>query len=577
MRMLPRPRRLNRQRPIPWGLGCNDCLAPFAYQPTRRGLAGLDSFGINAGTTGSAASGAASGAAIGTAIVPGIGTAIGAAAGAIISLFGSKSNPQIQIDKNSAVNLFDQYVNVAGTVSGRSIGLQNMNFVWRGAAFSGHFPGWKNDTGRIDTAMNMNGKGGGCANCFAGLWQYAQSGAPSSHYPQDTGNGGVPVRDAKTFIDRYFWPSNSKPDDTDPWATNTDAIGKQILYDAADAFIATMVASSVPYIANQQQPSAGSSTPTSAPAPASSSAAGSQSYAAAGTVLQHDTTAIMMTPIGTFIGIAGGSYNYSAPGSSSQTQIALSPAHTGGVGTLSLTWTGSQVIASNSDGTQYVFNPSTMGWVPSSIAPSPASAPASSPTAPTPPAIGAPITSAPDQVTGNVVTLPPGATFGGSSGGAWLIVYPPGTASPGTYQLANGTLIGIPSAGPLTMAAPAVSVPTTIPQVTPTTAAGSAAVGTTSSGQTVTQADLQSLVSGMASQGASAQQAYSAAIQSLQNQGVQPTAAVQSAVQNAVASTPATAGVDTGSGWLGVGLVALTVIFATARPAGVPRRRRRGR
>jgi hypothetical protein len=223
---------------------------------------GLGALGANEAT--GAAVGAAQGAAAGAVAGP-IGAAVGAVVGAAMSLFGHQSNPQIQADKNTAISLFAQYVNVMGSVSGRSIGVENMDFVWRGAAFQGHFPAWQNNTGWIDTVFGLFGKTPG-GNCFGPLWKAALTGNPAPGYP-GTGNGGVPVRDAKTFVDRYFVPSNSAGADTNPWATNTDSVGMQIIYDSADAYIATITPSTAPFIS--------SSYTAPAPTPAMSSSSGS--------------------------------------------------------------------------------------------------------------------------------------------------------------------------------------------------------------------------------------------------------------------------------------------------------------
>jgi hypothetical protein len=127
-----------------------------------------------------------------------------------------------------------------------------------------------------------------------------------------------------------------------------------------------------------------------------------------------------------------------------------------------------------------------------------------------------------------------------------------------------------------TSTASAASLPA-LPQV----AVSSPTVATTATGTPVTQADLQALVAQLASQGQSAQQAYTSALQTLQNNGVQPSAQVQSAVQSAVQTTPAptttTAAGVSAPGWLGMAAVAATLIFATARPqkGNLGRRRRR--
>lgn len=238
-------------------------VAPFHMQPTLAGLrGGFGALGISSTATGAAA-GAAQGAAAGAVAGP-IGAAAGAVVGAALSLFNHQSNPQIQIDKTTALNYFSQYVNVAGTVSGRSIGLNNMDMIFRGACFQGHFPQWGNKTEMPDSLLSMPGSPwGNNDNCFAVLWKAARTGAQApGGSGANTGNGGIPVRDAKTFVDNYVWPSNSASVDTDPWVTNTDAIGKQIIYDAADAYLATQDPTIPPLIGQTVQTAAPVTLPT---------------------------------------------------------------------------------------------------------------------------------------------------------------------------------------------------------------------------------------------------------------------------------------------------------------------------
>lgn len=142
------------------------------------------------------------------------------------------------------------------------------------------------------------------------------------------------------------------------------------------------------------------------------------------------------------------------------------------------------------------------------------------------------------------------------------------------FNISTGKVPAPPPIQLLTDPGSVVNVPTPTP-LKPPAATPATPVATSSSGTPITQGDLQNMVSQLASQGATAQQAFTSALQSLQAQGVQPTPQVQQAVQSAVQSTPAptAAGVSAG-GWLGIGAVVLTLMFAGARPVGTPRRRR---
>lgn len=574
--------------------GAGRVVAPFHFQPTRVGLrGGFAALGISSSATGAAA-GAAQGAAAGAVAGP-IGAAAGAIIGAAMSFLSHQSNPQIQIDKNTALQYFGQYVNVVGTVSGRSIGLNNMDMIFRGACFDGHFPSWGNSTELPDSLLSMPGSPyGNNANCFAPLWQYAKTGVPSAHYPNDTGNGGVPVRDALTFVNRYVWPSNSRPDDTNPWATNTDSLGKQIIYDAADAYLATQDPTIPPLIGQTVQ---GAAVVSLAPviAPVGSSAAAPPaaspspaSYSAPGSGLVVGGSGTLISNAGTWT-LSGGTFTLNG---------ATVATYSSGSGTVGLYYANGQVYRYDSTGGTYVWN---NGWQSTTQVPTPptaisnliAQAAAAAPvtTAPvttpvtaiapvgtaatqtpaqlvaTPPAAGTAVQYAPDMSQAAApVLLPTGLLYEGSDpyNGSWILQ---NTSTGGLYVLWQGALVPYTSG----MFAPVTSVPqvaSTVPTAT---------IATTSSGQAVTQADLQALAAQLAAQGQTAQQAYTSALQTLANSGVASTPALQAAVQSAVQTTPtpavATAGVSDNT-WVGL-LAVAGVLFATARPQSTPRRRRR--
>jgi len=590
--------------------GSGPVVAPFPWQPTRAGLVkGLGALGLSqsaTGAAGGAATGAATGAAVGS-VVPVVGTAIGAAAGAIVGaitgLLGGKSNPQIQIDKTSAQNFFGQYANLAGTVSGRSIGLNNMDMVFRGACFAGHFPKWGNKTEMPDSLLSMPGSPwGGNDNCFRVLWTAARTGAKAPGTSGvNTGNNNVPVRDAKTFVDRYVWPSNTSDVDTDPWATTTDQIGKQIIYDAADAYLAQQDPTTVPLIgqtpqaaANVQLPPAPTPAPTPVPpvGPVGSAASSSAALSPAGAYLVAGTPGSITTAQGTWTLNAAGMYSLNGNPS------AQTPAATGGRGTNGVLYANGQSYAYNSDGTTYVFIGNQGGWVQTTQVPAwtppvpatspnvvpptvtnPVPAPASPlPSSPqltlTAPALGSPLTLAPDMGKGGLATqIPANFVFAGvdATNGSWILH---NTSDGQSYVVWQGNVIPY-QVGMFTPAAVTPVGTTTIPQIV--TPSPSTTVGTTSAGVPVTQADLQALVAQLAAQGQSAQQAYTSALQTLQANGVQTTAGVQSAVQSAVQATPAPASPTSaglsGLGWIGVLVAGATLLFATARPVGSKHRR----
>lgn len=600
------------------------------YQPTfQRGInrnvipIGRTGFRGFAGTTATAAGGAASGAAAGASIgsvVPGIGTAIGAAAGAIVGaitgLVGGKSNPQIQIDKTNAINLFSQYQAIAGTVSGRSIGYENMDMIFRGACFMGHFPGWNNETELPDSLMSMPGSPyGQNDNCFAVLWAAAQKGVPApGSSGKYTGNGGAPVTNAKTFVDNYVWPSNSSNVDTDPWATNTDAIGKQVIYDAADAYIATQSSNTTPYIANPAvQKPAVSSTPvattvaapvtqqpvTATPAPASYSPAGSY-------LVTGQSGGSIVAPSGTWTMLSNGAF---ALNGSQQTTAPT----VGGHGTVGILYMNSQLYAYNSDGTAAVWDAGAFyqtAAVPtppaaitqaiqhySAAATAPASPTTSStnPTAPPVPTVlessdGSEVTApgtALEAGSGQILFFGPQATGDPSNQYGYPIwSLSPGSTTPtrvgysvgmilgngGILYAVNGiggwaqwqspqfvTLAAAPNLnGPTTTTSTTSASPQSGVSCTPgkTATTSGSIVTTTASGDAVTDDDIQDLISQMSGQNATAQQTYSAVLAALQAQGANVSAGVQSQVASQVSSSvPTTAPASTGSSDLGIYIV----------------------
>lgn len=202
----------------------------------------------------------------------------------------------------------------------------------------------------------------------------------------------------------------------------------------------------------------------------------------------------------------------------------------------------------------------------------PVVAPTPVPPSSTIPAIGSAVTIVPDMGKGGLSTqVPAGLVFAGldPTNSSWILT----NAQTGQqYVLWQGNVVPYQASMFVPAAVAPVGTTTTIPQVAST----SATIGTTAAGVPVTQADLQALITQLAAQGQTAQQAYTSALQTLQANGVAATAGVQSAVQSAVQSTPAptaaptTAGLS-GLGWIGVIAAGATLLLATARPVGKSR------
>lgn len=399
--------------------------------PRFAGYTGLGSLGITA-----SAGAQTAGAVVGQVAIPipGLGAAIGGLVGGIVGgLFGHEDHAKVNADVNARQNLFGQYTTMAGTVPGRQIGLATMREVWKGAAHEGHFPKWQGQEQRIDYAID------GCNKCdpntFNVLWPKAQTAG---------------VRDAKTFIDQYFIPANASAGDH--WAVPQDAVGYQILYDTADAYLSQKAPASLPYVSTPPSP-------TPAPIPPT-----------------PVTAMPVPTPTGQPLPVVGQ-----------------------GVTSQSLANSGYIVIGV-------------------------------------------------DPLNGLQVWQQPGARPVELSNGQLLPYYPPTPA---------------PQSSPVP-----VVIPTPAPQqsVLP-------------SGATVPAAGIdpntQAYINQLLAQGASQQQAFSAALQQLQQQGVQPTPQVQQQVAAALPAAPVTSGLS--GQWpmiIAGGLALLSILFATARPVGpAPRRR----
>lgn len=311
-------------------------------------------------------------------------------------------------------------------------------------------------------------------------------------------------------------------------------------------------------------PPAAVAAPTPSVAPQIVAPAPSVTYAANGTTLQHDTNASMATPYGIFTSMMNGSYRLQLPGTSSAIDVAYSPQHTGGAGTLQIQWTGNQVVATNSDGSLWAFNPSTRQFV--QISAATAVAPASPPVNAAP-APAVPVTIAHDQTGMPLVTLP---------------AIPP-MVPPTQAQVPSGfNQVAVDQAGnPIFANAQGVLYAWNGAAMTQFTGQ----LGSASSQAAQVQAAIQAALA----QGYSAAQAAQAAIAQQQAAGAQvpPSIMAQAPAQAAATAAapqveaPQTAGIGgalSGStGLIAVGLTVVGLLFATARPAGnVAKGRRRG-
>jgi hypothetical protein len=221
-------------------------------------------------------------------VVPIIGTAVGIVVGILASKAFAKnylSVANINVAEDDEVSAFNQYRGVAGKFAGRQVGVPAMRAVWLGSQHEGMFPfaanaprqcfhnGCLKYGGRpdwVDSVLNhYGGDNNPAPNTFPDLFKLWKSHAPvpgagatNSSYvvPGNTAQPAVVVRStapvrsrvvalmglgqvsnqsaAVDFIDNYFIPAN-RVHSTPPWAVPSTALEHQILYDMADAWLAT--------------------------------------------------------------------------------------------------------------------------------------------------------------------------------------------------------------------------------------------------------------------------------------------------------------------------------------------------
>jgi hypothetical protein len=599
---------------------CPAPVAPYRWQPTRRGLADL---GASTTATG-AASGASIGGTIGSAI-PLVGTAIGTILGAVGgAIAGSlyKVDPEIG-NLNQAIAIWQQNPDAMYSIANKYLVL------------AGLFDDYINAAGI--PILHRYGKMGEqkfTTDLVNLIYQAAQAGKITANDTALTVMANV----VQPWIDSWgYGPMN----DPRPDFINRLIIG--MVYDYLVGNQTRWLArggdypfASLPKFKLAAAAPAATSQNAIAPVGSVSSAATTSTPSQPNTLLNADGSKVTAPGTGAVTGggqvfwfgpqIPGDPLNgpggYPVYSSSTGTTII-------GYGVAIVLLNGGQLYLLNNSGTWFQWL--TTHWTTLSSAPTQTAAappPTSTTIAPVGSSSGAPSSTAatlplpPTTVLtadGSTIT-PTSNTALGNAQGVWyfgtatngifgtqLLLYanqqPMLTGGWATSALLSGGVLyqqngqgmwfawqnnmWVQVAGPPSSSAPATStiqpigtptsVPTTIPQVT--TSTPSTTVATTSTGQSVTQADLQALVAQLAAQGQTAQQAYTSALQTLQNNGVAATSQVQSAVQSAVQSTPApattpvAAGVS-GTGWLGILAIGGTLLFATARPVGKTRKRK---
>jgi len=281
-------------------------------QVRRGALAGLGAANVSATqvakTAATSAAGAYVGAASSAALYAEVGSAagpIGTAVGAIVGLVAGSllSKNYLNVANVNAgeaqdLQIFNQYKAIQGQAPGRQFGLPAMRAIWKGALFAGLFP--KNNTklcyhdgcltylGQPSEIDDVLDKSCSDKNCFADVYPAflaARAGtsqklavrspivtpaaaiaakAPVAHgVLKGLGALGVVAKsampapaspDAVVFIDHFFLPANAPGSPCTGgagcyWVYPETSLAHQVLYDVADAWLATKSITTTPYIA----------------------------------------------------------------------------------------------------------------------------------------------------------------------------------------------------------------------------------------------------------------------------------------------------------------------------------------
>jgi hypothetical protein len=297
-----------RRYPRAGGLAHNN----IAAQNARLGALGQSPIVAAGATAGARYAGSAGGAALATSfgaagsVVPVIGTVVGAVVGLLAAKAFAKHYldvANINVAEDDEVAAYNKYQSIIGHFAGRQVGVPAMRAIWLGAQHSGLFPlaanaprqcfhnGCLKYGGRpdwVDSVLNhYGGDNNPAPNTFADVFKLWVAHRPVPGVAAPTfvtpptvmppvvrapimrapalqlrglgvlGQMSTPAS-VVDFVDNYFIPAN-KVHSNPPWAVPTNATEHQILYDMADAWLATQPVQTVAYIATQ---------PQAAPAPA---------------------------------------------------------------------------------------------------------------------------------------------------------------------------------------------------------------------------------------------------------------------------------------------------------------------
>lgn len=575
---------------------------------------------VGAGSGAGAAIGASQGATVGSAIVPGIGTAIGAVVGAIGGAIAgaiNKKDPE-NVDFNDAVAIWQQNPNAVYAIGNPYLalaGLFDLNIttnipIYRKFGHMGEaaFVVWLCNTvynaaqarqiGANDTALTVMSK---VVQPAINAWGYGPMSDPHSD---------LITRLIVAMILQY----------TAGLEGNWRAIGGDY---------PTQFNSIPPFSLPAAPVPAPAAAAVTAPAPSAAATSGVVPMPT-GSTLQAGAPGSINTPYGVLSVDSTDTWRLGATTVGAPGQIDAAAVISG---QLVANWyNGGQVVWSNSSGwwvpytpagtlapAQQNIPPSTVVSVttsPTTGATTTTTAPTSIPTPPAPPAVvessdGSQVTgpgTALETVSGTLIYLGPQAPgdpenpYGypvwevsagnqtavrtGTLGGLLMLnggkVY--GVTFPGQwYALVNNQWVAQSGAPTVTTAATTSTVGSAQASqaCTPVTTGGGAltstppsggVVGTTTSGEPITDADIQELITQLSSSSATQAQTYQAVLQALSDQGASVTAGLSNQVASQVAATTpaasaAAAGSNTGLYIVGGGLALLGLLYFMRRRA----------
>lgn len=221
-------------------------------------------FGALAADAAGAAGGAAKGASAGASVAGPWGAAIGAVLGAALGLLHKQyfNVSQSNADCAQVLNLWNQYLQIQGHVSGRALGVKEMQVIFHGAVGAGLFPGNDMHLSFHGGTLQCAGHGDWVDEFLGNTLQGGSVGCGAHNcmpdavnaFQQQRGSKPASTPDAVFLIDSILLPMNQSA--KIPWIYNgaeQHPEVHQLFYDLADAYLGE-VAGTTPYVEYPQPP-----------------------------------------------------------------------------------------------------------------------------------------------------------------------------------------------------------------------------------------------------------------------------------------------------------------------------------